>query len=151
MNVVFLTDQGFTNCLPDPTTDPSTHNDIFDAYDLQIRYIIDDWGNPISYMTQRNWEPLPASPDPSTNHPSWSEASAEFVRLNGGQPVIFSYGPDGEEQLTAEAMGTDGDASLVGDFAYEADGMINNPMNADNLYADPTLAEKLPRAVESDE
>jgi type II secretory pathway pseudopilin PulG len=131
---------------PDPTSgDP---NGIWDADDLQIRYIIDDWGNPISYMTQRNWEPLPGSPDPSTNHPSWNEASTEFVRLNGGQPVIFSYGPDGKEQLTAEAMGTDGDASLVGDFADDADGVINNPMNADNLYADPTLAEKLPRAYE---
>lgn len=130
---------------PDPTTDPPTRNDICDAYDLQIRYIIDDWGSPISYMTQRNGA-LPGSPGASTNHSSWSEASTEFVRLNGGQPVIFSYGPDGEEQLTREAMRTGGDASLVGDFAN--DGMINNPMNADNLYADPTLAEKLPRAEE---
>ncbi len=133
---------------PDPTSLGGAPNGIWDADDLQIRYIIDDWGSPISYMTQRNGA-LPGSPRASTNHSSWSEASTEFVRLNGGQPVIFSYGPDGKEQLTREAMRTGGDASLVGDFADDC--MINNPMNADNLYADPTLAEKLPRAVEGGE
>jgi len=132
---------------PDPAS--GELNGEWDAHDLQIRYIIDDWGNPISYMTQRNWKPESGAtsggsgPKASTNHPRWNEASTRFVRLNGGQPLIFSYGPDGKEQLTQEAMVGAGDASLVGDFAD--DGVIDHPMNADNLYADPTLAEKLPR------
>jgi hypothetical protein len=130
---------------PDGTWDANAH---------QVRYIVDGWGNPISYLSQRDWKPPPDPPAGSTNLPAnppatggWNQAATRIVRLNGGQPVIFSYGPNGKEQLTREQMevGGDGVASLVGDFLglSGTEGQIDNPLNADNVYADPTLKVKL--------
>lgn len=125
-------------------------NGKWDAWDLQVRWIADDWGNPISYMAQRDWVPPPAPHVASSNRPeltsSWNHTSTELVRLNGGRPVIFSYGPDGSEQLTRDAMGEEGLASLVGDFADNH--LIDNPLNADNVYANPALKDKLAAGIE---
>jgi len=84
---------------------------------------------------------------------NWNEASTELIRLNGGQPVIFSYGPDGKDQLKKEIMGEKGAASLVGDFATEPDSpenklhIIDVPANADNVYANDQLREKLAKGI----
>ncbi|MCH7527853.1 MAG: type II secretion system protein, partial [Planctomycetes bacterium] len=49
--------------------------------DFQIRYIVDAWGVPLSYLAQRDWTNI--NPPPvSTNHPGWNEASAEIIRIN---------------------------------------------------------------------
>ena len=113
----------------------------WDADDLQVRYIVDDWKVPLGYLAQRDWnEDDP--PAPSGNHPAWNRASTEIIRLNGDQPLILSYGPDGADQFTPEMMGLeDGTASLVAD--WEDDGKINNPLNADNLYLDAALKDRL--------
>lgn len=117
--------------------------------DLQVRYIVDDWGTPLSYLAQRDWDP-PNVDEQSSNHPDWNEASTELIRLNGGQPIIMSYGPDGPLQLTAEGMGTDAEASLVGDFEGEGEHhhLIDNLLNEDNVYADPALKAKLAKGIE---
>jgi len=129
----------------------------WDSNDHQIRLIIDDWGNPISYFAQRDWKETSAefTPIPSSNHEGWNEASTEFIRMNGSQPIIMSYGPNGGDQLTQDAMGADdANASLVGDFepktpgAEDAEHVIDNPMNADNVYSNPSLKEKLAKGIE---
>ena len=121
-------------------------NGRWDSEDLQIRNIVDAWGTPLGYFAQRDWVPdAKDEPEPSSNHEDWNEVSTTLVRLNGGRPAIMSYGPDGQEQLTADAMGDDAQASLVGDWVFQDDHQINNHLNADNIYADPALKEKLER------
>ena len=125
----------------------SVNND-WGAEDLQIRYILDDWGIPISYMSQRDFVHDGPNPVPSSNHEAWNEASTELVRLNGGQPIIFSYGPNGKDQLTADAMGTEGKVSLIGDFEFNEDHVVNDPFNDDNVYINDQLREKLAKGIE---
>lgn len=111
--------------------------------DLQIRYIVDDWGNPLSYFSERDHKDLPTD-IASSNHEDWNDISTELVRLNGGQPLIMSYGPDGKEQLTQSAMASAPSASLVGDLSSDNhDHLLNNPFNNDNVYSNTGLAEKL--------
>lgn len=117
--------------------------------DHLLRYIVDNWGTPISYFAQRNWCP-DCSPERSSNHERWNEASTAMIRLNGGQPVIMSYGPNGKEQLTKEAMEVsdiDEGASLVDDWVFKDEHRINHHLNADNVYVDSTLKEKLARGI----
>ena len=119
--------------------------------DLQIRFIVDDWGNPLSYMSQQDWTKEAAEKHNSSNHEAWNEASTELIRLNGGQPVVFSWGPNGKDQLTKLAMepaaGAVAVASLVGDFEQNDDHVVNNPLNDDNVYANPSLKEKLAKGI----
>lgn len=129
-------------------------SDGWDANDHQIRLIIDDWGVPISYFAQRDWREAPGEFNPiaSSNHPSWNEASTEFIRLNGGQPIIMSYGPNGKDQLSKDAMEpTGGDlakVSLVGDFETESGPeAVDDPWNDDNVYSNPALKEKLAKGI----
>ena len=138
---------------PNPTS--GKPNDLWDAEDTQIRYIVDDWGNPISYFAQRDYPVEPSvAPVPSSNHADWNEASTEFIRLNGAQPVIMSYGPNGKDQLTRAAMepgGTDKEAkvSLVGDFESEqpTHHVVDDPFNDDNVYSNAGLREKLAKGI----
>ena len=123
----------------------------WDAGDLAVRYLVDSWGTPISYLAQRDWTGDDTAAE-SPNLETWNEASTEIVRLNRNRPVLFSYGPDGPEQLTEEHMDKTGIASLVGDFEGLGENdirhRIDNPLNADNVYADPTLKEKLAKEPE---
>jgi hypothetical protein len=118
-----------------------------DPDDLQIRYIADDWGVPLSYMTQRDWKPgaAPAASTASSNHQAWNYASTAIIRMNANEPLVFSYGPDGKEQLTKDTMEADEKASLVGDFGDKDadDGKVDDIMNADNVYLDDSLRDKL--------
>jgi prepilin-type N-terminal cleavage/methylation domain-containing protein len=125
----------------------------WDPNDHQIRLIIDDWGNPISYLAERDEQDPSVNPSfkpiPSSNHPAWNHASTEIIRLNGGQPVLFSYGPNGKDQLTKDAMGATGLVSLVYDYSGGAahDHIINEPFNDDNVYSNPALKEKLAKGA----
>ncbi len=114
--------------------------------DLQIRYIVDNWGNPIRYFAQRDF-PIKSSGTvvPSSNHADWNQVSTEVVRLNGGQPVIMSLGPNGDDQATEESM-QDITASFVEDWMANStlgNPGLTNPFNLDNAYANEALAEKL--------
>jgi len=85
-------------------------NDQWGKEDLEIRYIVDNWGTPLGYYAERDWshtEQQALTDDRvSSNHHYWRQVSSAFVRYNGGKPVIMSYGPDGQEQMTEEAMKT---------------------------------------------
>lgn len=118
----------------------------WDADDMQIRYIVDDWGTPIGYMAQRDFVPGRGPATVSINHRDWNEVSTKLIRLNSNQPLIFSYGPDGQDQLTKDAMGTAADASISTDFAQPTPAppnKLDHGYNADNVYVDETLKEKL--------
>jgi hypothetical protein len=126
--------------------------------DQQIRLIVDAWGVPLSYLAQQDYDPNATPGQPSTNHPAWNQASTEMIRLNGGQPIIMSYGVDGKEQLTKtwmeENTGQNGaaEASLVVDWAggttpEDEAGKIDHRLNADNIYVDEGLNEKLARGI----
>ena len=141
-----LSPDGKTPALFLDRIDPATGrpNNTWDLNDHQIHLIVDDWGMPISYLSQRDWEDE-ATEIKSSNHNRWNKASTELIRMNLGQPIIMSYGPNGKDQLTRDAMGDEANASLVGDFM---DGdpqspIIDNPYNDDNVYSNPTLREKL--------
>jgi len=130
----------------------------WDSCDLQIRPIVDDWGVPIGYFSSRDWtsnlNPAAAMELESTNHTNWHEASSAFVKANRGVPLVMSYGPDGKDQLTKDIMApttaagpsaspTTAAASLVGDYAGPTPARtIDHPMNADNIYLDPSLTVK---------
>lgn len=116
------------------------------AEDLQIRYILDDWGVPLGYLAQRDWTATGTTPTASNNHNDWNQASTELIRLNGAEPLIFSYGPDGKEQLTRTAMEADnGHAALIVDYLNSTTPrpVVDHPYNADNVYLDPTFGLKL--------
>ena len=123
-------------------------SDGWDPDDLQVRYLVDDWGMPIGYLAQRDYQAGSSTNFTSSNHAVWNQASTEMIRLNGSQPIVFSYGPDGEDQLTAEVMGATGDASLVADWMDADPHKINHPLNEDNIYADPSLKEKLAEGLQ---
>ena len=114
--------------------------------DLAVRYIVDGWGTPLGYMAQRDFDVSDMKATESTNHPGWNGTSTEIIRMNGGQPLIFSYGANGKKQLTEEAMGDSGLASLSGDF-LDGTHKIDNGLNADNVYINPQLAGKLSQGI----
>jgi prepilin-type N-terminal cleavage/methylation domain-containing protein len=121
--------------------------------DWPIRHIVDDWGSPIGYMSQRDWVPMGDAAD-STNANTWNRTATQLIKLNTNQPIIFSYGPNGKDQLTEESMSAPRpesgnvnarSATLLEDWI--ADRRIDHPLNVDNLYAQPDLAEKLKKGA----
>lgn len=122
---------------------------VFDpGVDHQIRYVVDDWGLPLSYLAQRDYVDDPPLQVDSNNYTGyWNWASTQMVQLNSGVPIIMSYGANGKEQCTQQMMGDTALVSLVADWAGLAPdstaGKIDHPLNADNVYADSELAQKL--------
>jgi prepilin-type N-terminal cleavage/methylation domain-containing protein len=116
--------------------------------DGQIQYVVDAWGIPISYFSQIDYLAGAGAPDrSSSNHlAGWNATSTGMIKLNGNQPIICSYGPDGREQLSKDIVEQeDSKALLVTDWAD--DGRINDPLNDDNIYPDPSLNEILSRGI----
>lgn len=133
---------------------PPTLNGMWNGdEDWPIRHVLDDWGNPIGYMSQRDWVPMGDTTE-GTNANGWNRTATQLIRLNANQPIIFSYGPNGKEQLTREAMEASRpesgnvqvrSATLIEDWI--ADRRIDHPLNGDNLYAHPDLADKLKKGA----
>ena len=117
----------------------------WDQSDLPIRYLVDDWGVPLGYMMQRDWVLTAPEPTASTNYGSWNEAATKLTRLNSGRPLIFSYGPNGPEQLTKGQMELTQEKTAAATLIVDIldDGKINNPLNLDNVYPDDALKDKL--------
>lgn len=114
--------------------------------DLHLRYIVDSWGVPIGYFSQRNYATADEMRLRSRNHQKWNEASTQMVQRNGGKPVIVSYGPNGKDQLTQESMGAAPKPSMVDDWMVEPqpeNRKIKHPLNRDNVYSSPALKQKL--------
>lgn len=147
---------------PGTSSAPSVYLDVdlnnrYDAdKDRTPYYLVDGWGVPISYFAQRDFRATPPTPTvlESSNHSLWGPASTAMVQRNGSQPVIVSYGPNGKEQLSKEVQDADARASMVGDWmegttltAAQANlGVIDNPLNRDNVYADPIVKQRLESA-----
>jgi len=132
------------------------HDQDFDALEDQaIRYPVDGWGTPLSYLSQTDFDPEAETDETqSSNHPFWNKASTSLVRLNGGRPIVFSYGPNGQEQLQSDIIeaGRAGDgsappATLIDDWIPIGSNppAIDSPLNDDNIYPDPSLREILRR------
>lgn len=114
--------------------------------DEALRWLVDDWQVPVTYFAQRDFR---AGATPSSNRQqdwSWNEVSTRLVKMNGGAPVLMSWGPDGKDQRTPENQ-TGSTAANIATDLLGLDGSaldrIDNPLNADNVYANPALAEKL--------
>lgn len=114
--------------------------------DEGLRWLVDDWQVPVSYFAQRDFR---AGATPSSNRQqdwSWNEVSTRLVKMNGGAPVLMSWGPDGKDQRTPENQTGSTAANIATDLLGldgSAPNRIDNPLNADNVYANPALAEKL--------
>jgi len=149
---------------PDTGGKPSVYLDVningtFDAdTDRAPYYLVDGWGVPIGYFAQRDFDHRKASSlTASSNHQMyWGPAVSNMVKRNGGQPVVFSYGPNGEDQLTSEVQMADKNANMIGDWMDAGGsplapdkanlGVIDHPLNRDNVYADPIVKQRLESA-----
>ncbi|MBU0717964.1 MAG: type II secretion system GspH family protein [Planctomycetes bacterium] len=126
---------------PNQFLDRDNNNVWNEDEDEQVPYVVDSWGMPFGYFAQRDYDPDNPTVTESANAPDWNQASTEMIRLNGGLPIIVSYGPNGKEQLTKEVQESSPTTSLPGDWA---DGQrIDNIYNADNVYASEALKERL--------
>ncbi len=114
--------------------------------DLELRRIVDSWGVPLAYFSTRGFDAKKPGNDKlqSSNHPAWYQVSSNLVAQNGGRPVLMSWGPDGREQLTRDLQTAEPTASVVGDLAVHT--FLRNPLNRDNVFADPALKQKLETA-----
>ena len=118
--------------------------------DQQVRFIVDEWGVPISYFAQRDGTPCCPEATESSNADGWNQTSTEIIFLNKGRPVIMSYGPNGREQLGREVQtAQNSTASMVSDWIHEDEALhrINDPYNADNVYNDADLKERLAEGI----
>lgn len=111
--------------------------------DLELRHIVDSWGVPLAYFSTRGFDDKKPGNNKlqSTNHPEWFKVSSQLVAQNGGRPVLMSWGPDGREQLARDIQSAEPTASVVGDLAVHT--FLRNPLNRDNVFADPALKQKL--------
>lgn len=99
---------------------------------IPLDYYVDAWGTPIEYYSTASASSSSA-PRPI--------ASAAFLKANNGEPLLVSYGPNGQEQFSAETVADEGDTSLVADFA--GDGVINNQLNQDNIYSSEVFLHRM--------
>ncbi len=132
-------------------------NNMFDpSVDKTPYYLVDSWGVPIGYFAQRDFDANRTNTvlESSNHRKYWGPAVSNMVKRNGGQPIIFSYGPDGEDQLTSEVQTADPEANMVADWmkggsltsANAKEGVIDHPLNRDNVYADPIVKQRLESA-----
>ena len=155
-----LADSNWSDGAVDASGDPTQFLDIkgdknWDAgEDEQIRYIVDSWGVPISYFAQRDFDAdAVAGATRSDNYyTDWNEASTEMIRLNSGQPIVMSFGVNGKDQLSKDVLKAENStAFIVDDWLNETDESgkrkIDNVYNEDNVYADPSLKEKLAKGT----
>jgi len=121
---------------------------LFSPDDEQIRYVVDAWHQPLLYMSQRDWTGDPnvdPPPAPSSNHPAWNRVSTEWILLNGGAPVLMSYGPNGREQLRQALVDRDPTRTVLGDWMD--DQRLSHELNADNVFVNEALAATLKRGL----
>lgn len=124
-------------------------NDKWDPeIDQPLRIIVDAWGVPIQYFSERNFSTSSDARNVSPNYPGWNEASTQMVRRNGNKPLIVSYGPNGKDQLTEDLLSSATETtSMVGDWMNDGldsrKGRIDDALNADNIYPDPRLRDRL--------
>ncbi len=111
-----------------------------DIEDEPLVYYVDAWGNPFEYFAIRPDPALTAVPSdlPAENRLNTAQ---RLIQANHGKALFVSYGPDGADQF--ELLGDDFESPLVEDFSQGDPGMIDSPLNADNVYLDEELTAKL--------
>ncbi len=110
--------------------------------DLAIPWIVDEWGHPLAYYAHRSFNSANPSQTDSENDPGeWSPASSAMIRINDGKPVLMSFGPDGDVQLSAEVLTSDPTVRLHRDWVDGA--KVDNEYNKDNIYVDASLRDRL--------
>ncbi len=131
-----------------------------DPDDVVLTYYVDTWGTPLQYFAVRDKFADPLDPATFFNSPdNLAAASAAntndrliastyLVQQNRAQPLLVSYGPDGQDQFSTDFRIASGNEppDLIQDFAGNDDttaSVINNPLNADNVYLDQTLNERI--------
>ncbi len=134
---------------PDEYLDRAGDGDL-DPDDEVLTYFVDTWGTPFQYFSLRDLKydgttfKLADAPSDSSND---RLGTATFlVQQNRGQPVLVSYGPDGPDQFSTDFQVGNEAPDLIQDFAGNDDttsGVINNSLNADNVYLDPSLSERI--------
>lgn len=112
-------------------------NDSLDMDDEPLFSFVDSWGNPIEYFATRN----------IVLDDKREKASKAFVEANLGKPLLVSYGPNGREQIAQLPANTT--SPIVEDFAEMGPGehKVDQPLNADNVYPDDALNERLTRPL----
>lgn len=123
-------DEGFEY---QPGTDPSVR--------IRLDYLVDGWGNPLEYFSTCICEE-------SAGLTPRERVSNAFVHENNDGPVIVSYGADGSEQFAADRLALEKDASsMIADYYEELKsagrGVINNPLNSDNVYSSDFFANRV--------
>jgi prepilin-type N-terminal cleavage/methylation domain-containing protein len=109
--------------------------------DVPLDYFVDPWGTPIAYFAAKTGGP--SVWDSNTNNVAKvgnRQLTTQVLRsLSNDVPVFVSYGPDGPGQFAADFLvGGKYPPDLVQDIGDEPDGadrVVNNTLNADNLYS----------------
>lgn len=108
--------------------------------DVPLGYFVDTWGTPLQYFAIRDDGLASASDDPMKRR---LKTSSFLVQRNRGKSVLVSYGPNGPDQWSEEAILVNGQTDLVTDYHDATPGVIDNLMNEDNVYVDEALNERL--------
>ncbi len=118
-------------------------NGMFEALvDQQVEYLVDGWGQPLSYYNVRVFGGATGTEDP-TSH-AW--VSRELVKINAGQSVIVSYGLDGADQLAADETLEDECVLRVpacGGAGTTNEQVFQSTFQLDNLYSNPAINDRL--------
>lgn len=116
-----------------------------DIDDEPLTTIVDAWKTPLSYFAIKDGTLTPAPPDTNGDRLA---AAAFLVKHNRGKPLLVSYGPNGRDQLSPDFYVNGKAPDLVWDLAGQDDstaGIIDNPLNDDNVYTDESIKERLTR------
>lgn len=112
-----------------------------DLGDTPLEILVDDWGQPIEYLSTR----IVQGAGLTTELPRQVMADA-WVQSNNGVPVLMSYGPNGPDQFDSEFIDAVGPSDLVTDWTGDDDSepdALDNPLNEDNVFLSDALKTKL--------
>jgi type II secretory pathway pseudopilin PulG len=104
--------------------------------DSDVQFLVDSWEKPLSYYAVRD-----AAEEPTDTLTAHAGVARRLVALNKVQPVIMSYGPNGDTQLGSSTPETLEQQYLTNLPAGGS--LFPNPLNEDNVFADDNLALKL--------
>lgn len=116
-------------------------NGTVDLGDTPVELLVDDWGQPIEYLSTR----IVPGPGIPTELPRQVMSDA-WVRMNNGVPVLMSYGANGPDQFDADFIVGVGDSDVVTDWTGDDGtnpGVLDNALNKDNVFVSDALKKQL--------
>ncbi|MCH7720570.1 MAG: prepilin-type N-terminal cleavage/methylation domain-containing protein [Planctomycetes bacterium] len=120
-----------------------------DLGDTPLEILVDDWGQPIEYLSTRI---VPVAAPTELPRQIMSDA---WVRMNNGAPVLMSYGANGPDQFDSEFMVGVGPSDIVTDWnddgtnppGLDNDGIdppaLGHDLNLDNVFVSDALKKQL--------